>query len=256
MPTTPTDPDKTMPITGVRARDLPARMLVVGDPKRAKKAAQHLDDAHELGHNREYLTIAGSYKGTRIGVASHGVGSAGATACFEELCRAGATHIVRAGTAGGIQPHVLDGALVIASAAVRAEGTSARLVPPSFPATSSVDMVLALRDAAASSSNRSGRLIHEGVVLTDDLFYPHDVLGGDLPLWQRAGVIAVEMEVSALFVTAALHGIAAGAILAIDGNPLRGADEAMAGYDPNRDVVTAAVDDMITAGLNALAAVA
>src|SRR3712207_6918346 len=53
--------------------------------------------------------------------------------------------------------------------------------------------------------------------------FPYTTLfrsGSDLALWQRAGVVAVEMECSALFVTAALHGAAAGALLTVDGNPL------------------------------------
>ena len=252
MSSTKASPDTFMPIIGIQAGDVPERMLVVGDPKRAQRVADVLEDASELAHNREYVTIAGNYNGQRIGVISHGVGSAGATVCFEEICRSGAKHIIRAGTAGGIQPHVLDGALIIATAAVRDEGTSSRLVPLSFPACASIKTVLALRNASASHSADSDRLIEEGVVLSSDLFYPHDVLGGDLALWQRAGVLAVEMEAAALFITAALHGVAAGALFAIDGNPLRDNADDMSGYDPDRQVVAEAVDAMIAVGLTAL----
>jgi uridine phosphorylase len=180
---------------------------------------------------------------------SHGVGSAGATVCFEELCRAGAVRLVRAGTAGGMQPAIRDGAIVLARAAVREEGTTAKLVPTAFPAVADVDVALSLRRAAATV----GRDVVEGVVLTSDVFYPHAVLGSDLALWQRAGVVAVEMECAALFITAALHGAAAGAILAIDGNPLAEGDDDMSGYDPHRDIVTAAVDQMVTIALDAIA---
>ncbi len=148
-----------------------------------------------------------------------------------------------------MQPDVLDGALVVARAAVRNEGTTAKLVPPGFPATADVDLVLALRRAAAAQ----GREVVEGVVLTSDLFYPHEVLGSDLEMWQRTGVVAVEMEVAALLVTAALHGAAAGAILAVDGNPLAEADDDMSGYDPHREVVVEAVDRMVAIALDVVA---
>ncbi len=251
MPEKRVGPDAFLPVIGARAGDLPSSMLVVGDPARARRVAEQFDDVTDVARNREYLTITGSYRGRHVGVISHGVGAAGAAVCFEELCRGGVEHLVRAGTAGGMQPHVGDGALVIATAAVRNEGVTSQLVPLGYPAGASVDKVIALRRAAAAAADR---LVEEGVVLSSALFYPHDVLGGDLELWQRAGVVAVEMEAAALFVTAALHGVEAGAILAIDGNPLAEHDDDMSGYDPDREVVRDAVDAMIVVSLDALTA--
>jgi uridine phosphorylase len=247
-----------MPILGVRAGDVPERVLVVGDPARAERIAPRLDAARTVGRNREYVTIVGRHRGTDIAVVSHGVGSAGAAVCFEELCRSGARRLIRAGTCGGMQDHVLDGDLVIARGAVRDEGLTARLVPPTFPALADPDVVMALRAAAGGGVGGSGRAADaapaEGIVLTSDVFYPHDVLGSELLMWQRAGVVAVEMEVSALFVVAHLHGAAAGAILTVDGNPLARGDAAMAGYDPHRTVVTDATERMIGIALDALVA--
>lgn len=242
-------PDTFLPILAVRAGQIPERVLVVGDPARAERIAGLLDGGREVARNREYVTFVGRHAGEEIGVVSHGVGSAGATVCFEELCRAGARRLIRAGTAGGMQPAIRDGAVVVARGAVRAEGTTAHLVPVGFPAVADVDVVVALREAAAARQ----RPITEGIVLTNDVFYPHDVLGSDLAMWQRAGVVAVEMECAALLVTAALHGAAAGAILAVDGNPLAEGDEDMSGYDPHRSVVVEAVDQMIAVALDAVA---
>lgn len=239
-----------LPILGVRADDVPARVLVVGDPARAERIAGLLDDANQVGRNREYVTFRGCHRGTELAVVSHGVGSAGAAVCFEELCRGGAQRLIRAGTAGGLQDDVVDGTLVVVRAAVRDDGVTARLVPAGYPAVADVDVVTALRAAATEA----GQPVVEGIVLTSDLFYPHAVLGSDLARWQRAGVVAVEMECAALFVTAALHGAAAGAILAIDGNPLREGDDDMSGYDPHRDIVVDAVDRMIAIALDAITA--
>jgi len=244
------DPSTTMPILNVRAGDVPRRVLVVGDPARAERIGARLGSPREISRNREYVLFGGRHRGEEIGVASHGVGSPGAAVCFEELCRSGARRLVRAGTCGGMQPHVRDGSIVIAHGAVRDDGFTPRVVPLSFPALAAVDVVVSLRAAAAAA----GVAAVEGVVLTSDLFYPHPVLGGDLPMWQRAGVVAVEMECAALFVTAALHGVEAGAILTADGNPLEEADHDMSGYDPHRTVVRDAVDAMVAVALDVVAA--
>ena len=148
-----------------------------------------------------------------------------------------------------MQPHVVDGDLLVATGAVRDDGVSPKLVPLSFPAIADVDVLLALRAAAAGHCLDS----HEGVILTSDLFYPHDVQGSRLPLWQRSGVLAVEMECAPLFVIASLHGRAAGAIVAIDGNPLGHDDQDMSHYDPDRSIVHNAISLMIDIALEALA---
>jgi uridine phosphorylase len=237
-----------LPILGIRKADLPARVLVVGDPVRAEAAAALLDDYVEVGRNREYVTFVGTYRGTTVAVVSHGVGAPGAAVCFEELCQAGAQQIIRAGTAGGMQARLGDGDLVLVTGAVRDDGVTERIVPLGYPAVPNLDLVRCLRTAAAAREHD----VHEGIVLTSDLFYPHPVLGSNLPLWQRAGVLAVEMECAALFVIAAQHGAAAGAILALDGNPLAEGDDDMTGYDPHRSVVRAAVAAALEVALDAL----
>lgn len=243
------DPESILPLLAVSKRDIPDRMLVVGDPARAQAAASLLEDADELGRNREYVMYRGRYNGAPLGIASHGVGASGATICFEELCQAGVRRIIRAGTAGGMQERVRDGDVVVVSGAVRDDGVTPRIVPLGYPAVPNLDVVADLRSAAS----RRGVDTHEGIVLTSDLFYPHPVLGSDLPLWQRAGVVAVEMECAALFVVSCQHGVESGAILAIDGNPLAQGDEDMTGYDPRRDVVRRTVDAVIRVALDALA---
>ncbi len=241
--------DAELPLLRTRVADLADRALVVGDPGRAARVAELLDDARQLSANREYHVYGGSYRGVPLTVASHGVGAAGAVVCFEELARGGVTRIIRSGTAGGIQPEVVDGAVVVATGAVRADGVSHQLVPTEFPAIATPELTVALTEAA----DRTGLRVHRGIVLTGDMFYPSDVITGiDHRLWQRAGVVAVEMEAAALFVTASLHGIESGAVFAIDGNPLAAANESMGDYDPYREVVTQAVDGALRTALEVL----
>jgi len=201
-----------------------------------------MTSAREVGRNREYVTFTGRYADQPVTISSHGVGSAGAAVCVEELLRAGVRRIIRAGTAGGLQPDVVDGDLVIATGAVRDEGTSVRLIPAEYPAVADAGIVAALSETAGAA--------HRGVVLTSDLFYPMPMLGSRLQQWADAGVIAVEMELSVLLVLAGLRGVAAGGVFAVDGNPLASAD--MKEYSPHRDVVHTAADTAVRAGLDAL----
>lgn len=241
--------DAELPLLRTRVSDLADRALVVGDPARAARIAERLDDTRQLAVNREYHVYAGTWKGVPVTVASHGVGGAGAAVCFEELARGGVTRIIRSGTAGGMQPGIVDGAVVVATGAVRADGVSHQLVPTEFPAVTTPELTVALKEAAG----RSGLDVHSGIVLTGDMFYPSDVITGvDLALWQRAGVVAVEMEAATLFVIAALHGIEAAGVFAIDGNPLAADDTDMGDYDPYREIVVTAVDAALTAALDVL----
>lgn len=237
-----------LPILNTESETLPEKILVVGDPNRLDVVAESLQNIEQISHNREYCSIRGSFNGQVIGAVSHGVGSAGAGVCFEELCQSGATRIVRAGSAGGMQSNVGAGDLVIAAAAVREEGLSHKLVPPTYPAVATPDVLMAMRTAAISL----GIEFHEGLLLTSDMFYPHDLLGSDLPLWQKAGIKAVEMEVATLFVICGLHGVETGAVVAIDGNPLEQDDGSMETYDPHQEKVKTAVSNCLLIALTAL----
>ncbi len=77
-------------------------------------------------------------------------------------------------------------------------------------------------------------------------------MGQDFAPWQESGVLAVEMELSALYVIASLHGIRAGGLLVVDGNPSRAAED-MSEYDPYRQVVTEGMERMLRLALEVLA---
>jgi uridine phosphorylase len=226
-----------LPLTRIPVARLAPDVVVVGDPERARAVGERLEGAEELASNREYLSIGGTYRGHPVTV----------------VCRGGARRIIRAGTAGGLQPEVGDGSVVVVTAAVREDGLTDLLVPPGFPAVADARLTIALEDAACAAGVDEERL-HRGVVYSNAAFYPSDVLGSRLELWQRAGCVAVEMEAAPLFVVAGLHGVSAAAVLAVDGNPLASQDTAMEGYDPFRDVVRDAVAAVVTAALEALVA--
>ena len=216
-----------------------------GDPARAEKIARLCEKYEELAYNREYRTFVGIYKGEKITITSHGVGSAGASICFEELIKIGARVIMRVGTCGSLQDYLGQGDHIIATGAVREDGVTPLLVPQGYPAIADAEVCQAIEKVCKEIAAPYKR----GIMLTSDLFYP-GVLPGSLELYSKAGVPGVEMECSALFVIASLRGVRAGAIATIDGNPLKW-DEG--NYDPHGEKVTQGKERMLTIGLEAMA---
>jgi len=234
-----------LPILRVDPAQMPAYAIVCGDPFRAEAIAGQLENAEELAYAREYRTFVGEFQGTKIAVVSHGVGSAGAAVCFEELAKAGVKTIIRVGTAGSLSGGYRKGSLIISTAAVREDGLTRQLVPLAFPAVADGEVTAALYKAALESGAPGS--VGKGITLTIDAFFSGVV---ELPhaTYAKAGVLAVEMEVSALFVIASLRGMRAGAIVALDGD----STEVDEGYDPHGTLVADAVQAEIRAALHAL----
>src|SRR5437879_4666729 len=65
------------------------RAIVCGAPERASLIAAKLKGAEKIAENREYVSYLGRFKERDILVTSHGVGSAGAAICFNELIQVG-----------------------------------------------------------------------------------------------------------------------------------------------------------------------
>ena len=220
------------------------RAVVCGAPERAALIASQLENPQELAKNREYHSYIGKHKGVEVMAISHGVGAAGATICFQELIDVGVQSIIRVGTAGGLQDEAQIGDVALAVAAVRQEGVTPLMVPMGFPAVADS----ALTAGLAGALLEKGRKFHRGVVLTSDVFYP-GILDTDLRLYQKAGCVAVEMECSALFVTALLRRVRAAGVLALDGNPLKWAE---GNYHPTAGSLDQALRAAIAAALDAI----
>ncbi len=235
-----------LPITGLPVGGVSPRVIVCGDPARADRIAERLDDPALLSHRREYRAHRGTYRGLPITVCSHGIGAPGAAIAFEELIAAGARTILRVGTCGGMQADIHAGQLVIATAAVDNTGYGRETVPAGYPAAADPALTLALLRA-------TGETARAGIVLSRDTFYAGVAVAGapDYRALAQARVLAVEMECAALFLVGSLRGARTAAILVVDGNVLETA-ESMESYQPGRDVVQAALDTAITGALEAL----
>jgi len=191
--------------------------ILPGDPGRCESIAKHFDDAEFVMSNREYTTYTGTLLGEKVSVVSTGIGGASASICMEELHELGVHTFIRVGTCGGMTPKIDAGDCVIATGAVRMEGTSREYAPIEFPAVANFDAVLALTQAA----QKLGKKYHVGVVQCKDSFYgQHDPdsmpVGYELKAkweaWKRLGVLASEMESAALFTVAAARGLRCGSV--------------------------------------------
>lgn len=200
--------------------------ILPGDPKRCAKIARYLDNAELMADSREYVTYTGFLDGVKVGVTSTGIGGPSAAIALEELVKAGADTFVRIGTCGGMQTDVESGDLVIATGAIRMEGTSREYAPIEFPAVPDIQVVNALIGAARAL----GEDPHVGVVQCKDSFYgQHDPerkpVGYELlnkwEAWKRLGCLASEMESAALFVAASSLGVRAGSCFLVMANQER-----------------------------------
>jgi len=195
--------------------DVAKYVLIPGDPGRVEVIASFFDESEKGADYRGFVTYTGRKDGVEISVCSSGIGCPSAAIAVEELANIGAEVFIRVGTTGALQENVHMGDLVIASAAVRADGTSKIYAPLEFPAVADFDVSAALLQAAKKFKRRT----HFGVVLSTDAFYGNHRI---MKRWSKFGVLAVEMESSAIFTIAALKKLKAGSILAVDGNPLLG----------------------------------
>lgn len=217
--------------------------VVVGDPNRAKKTADMLDNARLLTNPREYHTYVGDWKGTPITVSSHGVGGGGASMCFEELIQAGVHTIIRGGTCGSFRPEYREASLIITTGAVRNDGVSDALIPLHYPAVAHYEVVAALVESIKQQPHITYGV---GLCVTDGPFYP-GLLDTQHELWAKANVLAVEMEVATLLTIAGLRGIRAGAILNVDNYIFE-----REVYEPNREIVHQGTARMLEVALDAL----
>lgn len=140
-------------------------VIMPGDPGRVPKIAALLDDAKQVAQNREYNVYTGYLYGEKVTVCSTGIGGPSAAIAVEELVKCGADTFIRIGTSGGMDLSVSGGDLVIASAAVRGEGTSKEYLPEGYPAVADFTVTTALAKAAAElSEDKLGKRYHVGVV--------------------------------------------------------------------------------------------
>lgn len=206
--------------------DVGRYVILPGDPKRCEKIARYFDDPRLMADNREYITYTGTLDGVTVSVTSTGIGGPSASIAMEELVQSGADTFVRIGTCGGMQLDVCSGDIVIASGAVRMEGTSREYAPIEYPAVPDISVVNALTEAA----KELGQKAHVGVVQCKDSFYgqhspetkpvSYELLN-KWEAWKRLGCLASEMESAALFIVGSALRVRVGSCFLVMANQER-----------------------------------
>ncbi|MBS5115743.1 MAG: uridine phosphorylase [Erysipelotrichaceae bacterium] len=201
----------------IKNGDVGKYVILPGDPKRCVKIAAHFDNPQLIADSREYVTYTGTIEGVKVSVTSTGIGGPSAAIAMEELVKAGADTFIRVGTCGGMATEVVGGDLVIATGAIRNEGTSREYAPIEFPAVASYEIVNALIQGAKTLDKN----YHVGVVQCKDSFYgQHEPdlmpvsseLNQKWEAWLRLGCLASEMESAALFIVASHLNVKVGSI--------------------------------------------
>jgi len=200
--------------------------ILPGDPGRVEKIASYLENPRFYHQNREYTAWLGELAGKTVMVMSTGMGGPSTAIAVEELFKTGVKNFIRIGTCGGMALPVKGGDLVIATGAIRMEGTTKEYVPIEFPAVANLDVTNALVAAA----KKMGAQYHAGIVQCKDSFYgqhsPDRMPAGyelknKWEAWIKAGCLASEMESSTLYIVSQILGARAGCVLNVIWNQER-----------------------------------
>lgn len=211
---------------GLKDGEVGKYVLLPGDPKRCEKIAQFFENPVKVADSREYVTYTGYIDGEKVSVTSTGIGGPSAAIALEELVKCGAQTFIRVGTCGGIDTNVKGGDIVIATGAIRAEGTSREYAPIEFPAVANLDVVNSL----VESAKKLGFNYHTGVVQCKDSFYGQhspqtmpvsNELLNKWEAWKRMGCLASEMESAALFIVASYLRVKIGSVFLVVANQER-----------------------------------
>ncbi len=230
--------------------DVGGYCILPGDPGRCQAIARHFDNPVHVRTNREYVSYTGQLLGEKVSVVSTGIGGPSAAIAMEELANLGAHTFIRVGTCGGIALPVQSGDVVVATGAVRMEGTSREYAPIEWPAVPDFSVTCALAEACRGL----GCAWHAGVVQGKESFNGQHApermpvswqLEQKWQAWKRLGVLASEMESAALFAVAATRAVRCGAVFHVIWNQER----EKAGLDQRESHDTSIA---VTAGVEAL----
>lgn len=212
MATTPT------PHIGAKFGEIAETVIMAGDPLRAKfMAEKYMENPVEFNHVRGMLGFTGTYRGKRISVMGHGMGMPSIGIYTYELYNFyGVKTVIRVGSAGSINMDLHVGDIAIAMGAC----TNSNYVNQyELPGTYAPIADFSLVRAAAEACERFGYNYMVGNVLSSDTFYSDNPQNDK---WMKMGVLAVEMEIAALYMNAARAGKRALGICTISDHILTG----------------------------------
>ncbi len=191
------------PHIGAREGEIADRVIMAGDPLRAKFMAERfLENPVQYNAVRGMLGFTGTYKGKRVSVQGHGMGMPSIGIYSYELFNFyGVKRIIRTGSAGSINAGVKMGDVVIGMGSCTDSNYASQYgLPGTFAPIADFGLVRAAVEKAEELRVR----YKVGNILASDFFYGDDA--DSWKQWQKMGVLAVEMEAAALYMNAARCG--------------------------------------------------
>lgn len=201
--------------------DFAKTVLMPGDPLRAKFIAENfLQDARLINSVRSAYGYTGFYKGVPVSVMTSGMGMPSMAIYSYELYNIfGVENIIRIGSAGSINPDIKVRDMVIAMGACTNSNFAHQYnLSGNYSAICSYKLLKTATDTA----QRLGLCYHVGNILTSDTFYNDSGAQSVAERWGKMGVMAVEMETAALYMTAARANKNALAICTVSDHILTG----------------------------------
>ena len=194
-------------------------VLLPGDPLRAKYIAEkYLEDAICYNEVRGMLGFTGTYKGRRLSVQGSGMGIPSIAIYASELISEyGVKNLMRVGTCGALQPHIRIRDLVLAQSASTDSSFNRNVFGGwDYAPTANFRMLRTAYECAMAHGTEP----HVGNIFSSDVFYRDDATVTDL--LSKHGVLAVEMETTALYTLAAKYRVNALTILTVSDHLITG----------------------------------
>ncbi|RUT78106.1 purine-nucleoside phosphorylase [Ancylomarina longa] len=202
--------------------DIAETILLPGDPLRAKYIADNfLEDVVCYNKVRGMLGFTGTYKGKRISVQGTGMGVPSISIYTHELItQYGVKNLIRIGTCGSFNHDVNVRDVILAMTSSTDSGINKNKFKGMDYAPCADFKMLSDAHQVATSK---GIHVKAGNILTSDVFY-HDLENNPEPfkIWADYGVLAVEMETTALYTIAARQKAKALSILTVSDHILTG----------------------------------
>ena len=215
------------PHISAKPGDFGKTVLMPGDPLRAKFIAENFLENPVLVNNvRGVQGYTGTYGGVKVSVMASGMGMPAIGIYAHELFNFyGVENIIRVGSCGAIQENIDLYDLVIAQGACTDSNFAKQFHLESTFAPIADFQLLTL---AVEAAQKLGAKYHVGNVNSSDVFYgDHQGVPEGLDSvygLKKMGVLALEMEAAALYMTAARYGKRGLCICTVSDHVLKGVE--------------------------------
>ncbi|WP_153126442.1 purine-nucleoside phosphorylase [Peribacillus tepidiphilus] len=225
---------------GAKVGEIADTVLLPGDPLRAKYIAETFLESPKLYNEvRNMFGYTGTYKGKRISVQGTGMGVPSISIYVNELIQSyDVQNLIRVGTCGAIQKDVKVRDVILAmTSSTDSQMNRLTFGGVDYAPTASFDLLKKAYDAGIEK----GLNLKVGSVFTADMFYNDNA---EHEKWAQYGILAIEMETTALYTIAAKFGRKALSVLTVS-------DHIITGEETTAEERQTTFNDMIEVALEA-----